>query len=233
MKRHVRWLAALAAAIALAGSPVRADEPEPVPGGATPILHGELRLSLADAIAMGIENNLDVEIARHAPLIAEQDAQIAWGAFDPESFADYGYADVETPVQSSLQLGGLVETRTWDGQAGFRGLVPFVGASYEIGYSGQEVKTNQTVSTLSPEFEAQVRAEARVPLMRDLIWNEPWTQVKLTRIAVGTAWEEFQRALMDTIRDRGSPARASPGPVRGRRRLEGGGGRGGSRCGAA
>jgi outer membrane protein TolC len=201
MKRHVRWLAALAAAIALAGSPVRADEPEPVPGGATPILHGELRLSLADAIAMGIENNLDVEIARHAPLIAEQDAQIAWGAFDPESFADYGYADVETPVQSSLQLGGLVETRTWDGQAGFRGLVPFVGASYEIGYSGQEVKTNQTVSTLSPEFEAQVRAEARVPLMRDLIWNEPWTQVKLTRIAVGTAWEEFQRALMDTIRD--------------------------------
>ena len=37
----------------------------------TPTLHGELGLSLADAIAMGIENNLDVQIQRHQPLIDE------------------------------------------------------------------------------------------------------------------------------------------------------------------
>ncbi|UCE87417.1 MAG: hypothetical protein JSU66_06815, partial [Deltaproteobacteria bacterium] len=56
-----------------ARDPGRADEPR-----AEPTLHGELRLSLADAIAMSLENNLDIEIARYAPIIALQDHEIAW-----------------------------------------------------------------------------------------------------------------------------------------------------------
>ena len=47
-------------------------------------LHGALQLSLADAIAMGLENNLGVEIQRHAPIIAHE------LAYDP--FTDALYA---------------------------------------------------------------------------------------------------------------------------------------------
>ena len=37
----------------------------------------------SDAIRLGLENNLDVELARFDPLIAGEDAMIAWGAYDP------------------------------------------------------------------------------------------------------------------------------------------------------
>jgi outer membrane protein TolC len=73
--------------------PGSAAEPRP-----EPTLHGELRLSLADAIAMSLENNLDVEIARYAPIIALQDHEIAWGAYDPNLNLEYGYSWIETPV---------------------------------------------------------------------------------------------------------------------------------------
>ena len=63
-----------------------------------PSLHGTLSLSLADAIRMGLENNLDVQVARFSPLIAGEQEGIAWGAYDPEFFGDIDYANTETPT---------------------------------------------------------------------------------------------------------------------------------------
>ena len=49
------------------------EEEQEVQARAAPTMHGQLRLSLADAVAMGIENNLNVAVARHDPLIAYED----------------------------------------------------------------------------------------------------------------------------------------------------------------
>src|SRR5262245_19016510 len=68
--------------------------PEPPPAAPDtgrypqPTLHGELQLSLADAIRMGLENNLDVDVDRYTPYIAGEEMDIAWGAFDPRYAAD-------------------------------------------------------------------------------------------------------------------------------------------------
>ena len=35
----------------------------------------------------GDPSNLDVEVERHAPLIAYEDSRVAWGAYDPEFYA--------------------------------------------------------------------------------------------------------------------------------------------------
>src|SRR5215468_11107903 len=50
-------------------------EPEAVPqqppsgGNQAPMIHGKLALSLEDALKMGLENNLDVQVQRYSPLI--------------------------------------------------------------------------------------------------------------------------------------------------------------------
>ena len=74
--------------------------------GAAPLLHGKLELSLADAIQMGLENNLSVEVDRYAPVIAGLDEGIAWGAFDPELFAEIGHTDADVPSGSAIITGG-------------------------------------------------------------------------------------------------------------------------------
>ena len=41
----------------------------------------------------------------------------------------------------------------------------------------------------------------RMPLLKNLIWNEPWTQVKTTKLQREGAAEDFRGSVMDTVRD--------------------------------
>ncbi len=201
MRIHLAKLLVLSLSWLPAGSALGADESKKgALDGAPPTLHGSLRLALADAVSMGIENNLDVEIERHGPLLAAEDLGVAWGSFDPELAAEFGVTDVETPVATSLQVGNpVLAERTVSGRSGLRGLLPWLGGSYELGYTGQELETNSVIASLSPEFRAGLLAQLQVPLMRDLFWGEPWTNVKRARVGVRASQEEFRRQLMDTV----------------------------------
>jgi outer membrane protein TolC len=173
--------------------------PDPAPN-----LAGELQLSLADAIAMGLENNLDVELQRHAPLIAHEDHRIAWGAYDPEWFSEFGYTEAQDPTANLiLGAGGgpVSETtvRRTDGFGGFQGLVPWLGASYRMELAGARTTTNVTIQSLSPELTSSVSFALTVPMLRGLIWNEPWTLVKTSAVLEETTREDFRRSLMDVV----------------------------------
>jgi outer membrane protein TolC len=207
MSRISNSLFALLVVALATASPARAQDAddERDPGSAAnarpePTLHGELRLSLADAIAMSLENNLDVEIARYAPIIALQDHEIAWGAYDPNLNLEYGYSWIETPVVNLLQPGQLRE-QTLDWVSGVQGLVPQVGATYGFEYRGEKLETTSDIAGLSPEYSASVRLTLNLPLMRDLVWNQPWTQVKTSAILYEGEREDLRRELMDTVRD--------------------------------
>src|SRR5258705_864655 len=72
------------------------------PQAPAPLLHGTLELSLQDAIRMGLENNLDVQIERYAPMIADLDVSVALGAYEPELFSEAFYKDTRLPNASTL-----------------------------------------------------------------------------------------------------------------------------------
>ena len=145
--------------------------PSPI---AAPTLHGNLALSLQDAIAMGLENNLNLEVQRHAPLIADEDAEIAWGAYDPEFYGETTYLDSETPNANALNAAAdhdLAQGRR--GQtAASSGLVPWLGASYDLSLSSSRLETNSTIQSVSPahaldrEHRRQRPAAARPDLER-------------------------------------------------------------------
>ena len=54
----------------------------------------------------------------------------------------------------SFSATTLLRRRRGPGEAGFRGLIPWLGGSYQVGYTGQELSTNSRISTLSPEFRS-------------------------------------------------------------------------------
>ncbi|MCG8589691.1 MAG: TolC family protein [Proteobacteria bacterium] len=194
-----------APAVTPAEPPVLTPAPEPPAAttetGTTPTLHGQLQLSLDDAIAMGLENNLDVEIQRHAPFIAGEDATAAWGAYDPELFGELGYESTETPIASSLQQNSALVDRKTDGEGGLRGLLPWVGASYGITFTGSRQTTTSSISSLSPELRSGLLLNASVPLLRDLVWNQTWTAVKSTGILYDRSRQDFRSSLMDVVRN--------------------------------
>jgi outer membrane protein TolC len=167
-----------------------------VPGSA---LHGQLALSLQEAIAMGIENNLDVQIARFDPLIAGEDATIAWGYYDPRLFGEYLYSHREVPIASTLQSGSVLLEKEHAGRGGLSGVVPLLNWQYEIGYSGAALESTSSIQDLSPEYTTGLVANVTLPLLKNFLWSEPWLAVRTTRILEGSALDQFRQSLMDIV----------------------------------
>jgi outer membrane protein TolC len=179
-------------------------EPEPEgiapPQGSGPLIHGRLALSLEDAIKMGLENNLDVQVERYAPLIAEMDAAAAWGAYDPLAYAEGGYTESQVP--NSNVLFGTTESvnRSTDGFGGLTGFLPILGTEYRAQFDSGRLTTNNTIEALSPKYTSGWNVSVVQPLLRDLIWNAPWTQIKSSRLLSESSQEGFRGSVMDTVR---------------------------------
>ncbi len=168
-------------------------DPQPDPGP------GEMKLSLDAAIQLALENNLDVEIQRFGPLISGEDETIAWGTYDPELFAEFGYASNKDPNAFALNNVSSSLEKPTDGFGGFRGLIPLAGSSYDFRFAGSRKTTNSSVQSLSPELRSSFSLSLNQPLLRGLWWNEPWTRVKTTALIYDQSIEEFRTVVMDMV----------------------------------
>lgn len=160
---------------------------------------GVVQLSLDDAIRVGLERNLDIQTVRFDPYIAEENIGIAWGGYDPVFANEFGYGSTNTPNASLINRQTSVQQYLLDGRTGMKGLVPWWGASYEIGYEASHNRTNATISALSPVVDANVFGNISIPLLKNLVWNQAWTQVKTSQVAFEGTREEFRRQVMDVI----------------------------------
>ena len=129
----------------------KAHSPGPrVPGaiaGPTNVpLQGELPLSLQEAIALGIENNLDVQIARFDPLIATEDATTAWGYYDPSSSASTSTAIARRRSRARSRRRPILLEKEHFGRAASAAGVPKLGWNYEIAYDGGALETNSSIA---------------------------------------------------------------------------------------
>jgi len=164
-----------------------------------PSLERTRPISLDEAIALGLRNNLDVEVNRYAPEVARLDAESAWGAYDPYLSSEVSYHSEVLPKTNSFVGGEFGETYTTGGKGGLRALLPFVGASLSLGFNGDRNVSNSVIQSFSPQYSSGLNFAADVPLLRGLIWNEPWTQVKRSRIAYGSSLDSFTATVMDTV----------------------------------
>ena len=70
-----------------------------------------LRLSLQEAVAMTVKNNLDIQVARMTPAISETRIVQAQAVFDATFFTDVNYSRLDTP-----QPSGTVSSVTGNSQ---------------------------------------------------------------------------------------------------------------------
>jgi outer membrane protein TolC len=203
MRGSVAWLVVLcmaATAVPIRASSESAASALPKRDEPVPLQDGVLKLSLSEAVRLSIQRSLDVQLLRFDPYIAEEDLGAAWGIYDPALYGEGGFSNFEDPTANAL-LGTTLHQKTWSGEAGFRGLIPWLGGSYQAGYTGQELITNSRISTLSPEFRSGFLATLQVPLLRGLFWSDEWTLVRISRIGVDASRDKFDSELMDQVQN--------------------------------
>ncbi len=178
------------------------DEPMPddLKPGARIVTDGR-PLSIGQAVALSIRNNLNVEVERFEPLIQEANSEGAWGAYDPTISADIGYDVQKSPNSFSLNSASINRDSELGGGVGLDQLIPYIGASLNLRFDSSERTTRSTVQSLDPQYDSSFFITGRIPLARNLIWNEPWTNVKLTAISYQQSQDSFRTALMDNVRN--------------------------------
>ena len=172
---------------------------EAVPASLTEPGENYRPLSLDEAIAVGLQNNLDVQVNRFSPYASELTSQAAWGAYDPVLSGNAGYAG--DAQENTFQINQVQVAKNYvvNGELGISALIPYWGGRLFVNFDSERILTNSTIQNYSPQYESGVEFGANVPLLRGLIWNEPWTQVKLTQLNYGAAVDEFTTSVMDTV----------------------------------
>lgn len=156
-------------------------------------------LSIDEAIALGLQNNLDVEVNRYQPYVSQLDSEAAWGAYDPTFSGQVDYNDSRTRNTFAINRNQSNEIDALGGKTGLTALIPYWGASVELSFDGRRTKTNNTIEALSPKYESGLMIGGTVPLMRGLVWNQPWTQVKTLRLNYDADLDNFTTSVMNTV----------------------------------
>jgi outer membrane protein TolC len=166
---------------------------------------GQNRLvTLSEAVAMALENNLGLQVERLDPAIARERVRETEGVFEPTLVGRYDRQHVENPVASAVQsffASGLTNQTTDDYHvynAGVQGILPW-GFGYSSGYTLQKLNSNSSFYALDPQYTAMWRSELDIPLLRGLYWSTPDLLVRRSRVTQDISDENFRTRLADSL----------------------------------
>ena len=158
-------------------------------------------LSLREALALALENNKDIEVARENVRIAEFDLLGARGVYDPRITTTAFYERAENPISSFLsggQGGSTIESH-YTGSARLEGDSPVLGGNYRLEFSSMRLTTNNQFIALNPQFPTSLTFNYTQPLWRGLRIDNNRRQIQIARKNLSLTDAQFRQRAIDTI----------------------------------
>jgi HAE1 family hydrophobic/amphiphilic exporter-1 len=158
-------------------------------------------LSIREALALALENNKDIEVARQNVRIAEFDLTGTRGAYDPRlSTASY-FERINTPVSSFLSGGasGVITTSDYTATARLEGQSPKLGGNYRFDFSSIRQTTNNQFTALSPQYPTSLTFTYTQPLVRGLRFDNNRRQIEIARKNLSLTDAQFRQRAIETI----------------------------------
>jgi len=158
-------------------------------------------LSLREALAMALENNKDIEVARENVRIAEFDFRGAQGAYDPRFTTSAFYERAENPISSFLSGGqnGSTIQSDYTATAHLEGQSPVLGGNYRLDFSSIRLNTNNSFTALNPQYPTALTFSYTQPLWRGLKFDNSRRQIEIARKNLSLTDSQFRQRAIDTI----------------------------------
>jgi outer membrane protein TolC len=190
MKTLVAALLLLALAL-----PASADEaarpPERPPARVLP-------LSLREAVALSLNHNLDIEIARYQPWIEDQNILAALGTWDHFLYAQASASQSQSVGFSQLSGATQLENDFFTTTLGIRKVLPF-GASYDLSYSVDRSESNNSFLLINPRWNQSAGLTLGLPLLRGGSTDANTATLVVARNSRDGAVDDFEKALTDSV----------------------------------
>jgi HAE1 family hydrophobic/amphiphilic exporter-1 len=157
-------------------------------------------LTLREAIALALNNNKDIEVARDNVKIAEYDLLSTGGAYDPRISAQTYYERIKTPAASFLSgASNAVEARDFTAASRLEGLAPKYGGNYRLDFSSVRSTSNSFFTALNPQYPTALTFSYTQPLVRGLRFDLPRRQIEVAKKNLSLTDAQFRQRAIEVI----------------------------------
>ena len=179
-------------------SPVHAQT-----SAATPPAQGPVRrMSIDDAVATAIEQNLDLQVQRFNPQLQELTGSQFKAAYTPNFVSTISTSDSTQP--STSVLSGAASGIT-NGQSlfnfGVSALTNWYGGSYDVRWNNGRNTTNNQFSTFNPQLNASLTATYSQPLLRNFKIDGTRQQLLVSQKNKEISDVQLQQSIAATVRN--------------------------------
>jgi len=156
-------------------------------------------LSLREAIALALQNNKDIEVARDNVKLAEFDLLTARGSYDPRISAQTYFERILQPATSVLSGASKLEQDDVTGNARFEGLAPKGGGNYRVDLSSVRFSNNSAFNVLNPSYPSALTFTYSQPLVRGLRFDLPRRQIEVAKKNLSLTDAQFRQRAIEVI----------------------------------
>jgi outer membrane protein TolC len=192
---------------------VAASEPGPAGGGRTarapsaapdgfidPITRDADRLpvTLEACLRRALVNNLQIQIARFGPAIAETFVVEAEALFDPAWYLNNALGRVRQDAGTFLAGAATLVAKQWDFDTGVETLLP-TGATVALSQDWTYIASNSAFFMPNPQYDTDLNLLVRQPLLRGAGLEVTKSPIVLARLDHRVSLADFKARIMDTL----------------------------------
>ncbi len=156
-------------------------------------------LRLEEAVAIALEKNLDIQVARLEPQSVDFLVAGLRNIYRPSVLSTVGLRDQYQLPTSSLNGGTKVNNGTTTYNFGLAQNVNKYGGSYTLNWSNSRVETSNTFSTFNPSFTTNLVATYFQPLLRGFRIDNTRQQLLINLISRDISEESARATITQTL----------------------------------
>ena len=208
---------ALALACLLAGVVTAAGAQTPPPPGQAPGIAAAARtlaphtpvqpagpvkkLTVDEAVALGLENNPNLRVDRINPLLQDANIDQARSAWSPNLTGLLNFQSADNPPDSLLSGStDILKVDRLSGSAGVTQLLPW-GTSYQVTWDSSRQTTNSFYSNFDPRLGSGLTLAFSQPLLRDFSVDSARTQLIVSKRNREISDVDLRGSVVSTVRN--------------------------------
>jgi outer membrane protein len=159
------------------------------------------RLSIDEAVAMALEQNVDLQVDRINPQVADLSISVARSGWTPALFSNVTNRSQTNPPTDIFGGAATVTNENLSSQLGVQQLLPWGGANYTVFWNSGRVTTNNIFSSFNPQLSSTIGLNYTQPLLRNFTIDATRQQVLVSRKNREISEVELQQSISATTRN--------------------------------
>ncbi len=163
------------------------------------------RMSIDDAVATALEQNLDLQVQRINPQLQDLTTAQFRAAYTPNFVSTLSSSDSTNPSTSFLDTGGGAAASITSGQSlfnfGVNSLSNWYGGSYDVRWNNQRSTTTNLLQSFNPQLNTFVVATYVQPLLRNLKIDGARQQLFVSQRNREITDVQLQQSIAQTVRN--------------------------------